>query len=63
LIAFPNFSVCNREDYGWRVRINRLLKKGRSLEEIAGEFNRKGVRKPNGAGKWTAASVRKAFIS
>ncbi len=26
--------MCNREDYGWRTRINTLLKKGKSLDEI-----------------------------
>jgi hypothetical protein len=28
--------LCNREDYGWRMRIIRMLEKGMSLEEIAG---------------------------
>ena len=27
--------LCNREDYGWRMKIRRMLDKGMSLEEIA----------------------------
>lgn len=55
--------MCNREDYAWRVRITRLLAAGRSLEEIAEELNRKGVRTPHGSKKWSPSSVRKAFVS
>lgn len=55
--------LCNREDYGWRSRINAMLKKGKSLEHIAEAFNRKGIQTPHGANKWSAASVRKAFVS
>lgn len=55
--------LCNREDYGWRMRITGLLRKGKSLEEIAEELNRKGVRPPQGRGKWSPTSVRKAFVS
>jgi hypothetical protein len=54
---------CNREDYGWRMRIRRLIEKGMSLEEIAENLNRKGVRTPHGTGKWSAANVRRAFVS
>lgn len=54
---------CNREDYGWRVRVTRLLSAGRSLQEIAVELNRKEVRAPNGSGKWSPSSVRNAFVS
>ena len=31
--------MCNREDYGWRTRINTLLRKGESLEGIAEDLN------------------------
>lgn len=55
--------LCNREDYGWRVRITKMMSDGRSLHEIASELNRKGVRTPHGSAKWTPGSVRKAFVS
>jgi DNA-binding transcriptional MerR regulator len=53
----------NREDYGWRMRIRRMLEKGMSLEEIAETLNHKRVRRPHGSAKWSAAMVRKAFVS
>ena len=40
--------LCNREDYGWRMRIRRMLEKGMSLEEIAENLNHKGIRRPHG---------------
>jgi hypothetical protein len=55
--------LCNREDYGWRMRIRRMLEKGMSLEEIAGTLNHKRVRRPHGSAKWSATTVRKAFVS
>jgi DNA-binding transcriptional MerR regulator len=55
--------LCNREDYGWRMRIRRLLEKGLSLEQIAAELNRKQIRRPHGSQTWTPAAVRKAFVS
>jgi hypothetical protein len=55
--------MCNREDHGWRTRINTLLRKGLSLGEIAEDLNMKGVRAPHGRNTWTAATVRKAFVS
>ena len=55
--------LCNREDYGWRMRIRRMLERGMSLEEIAEKLNHKGVRRPHGSQRWTATSVRKAFVS
>jgi hypothetical protein len=55
--------LCNREDYGWRMRIRRMLEKGMSLEEIAEALNKKGIRRPHGSAKWSPASVRKAFVS
>lgn len=54
---------CNNEDHGWRLRINAQLKKGKSLDEIADSLNRRKVRRPHGSPTWTAASVRKEFIS
>jgi hypothetical protein len=55
--------LCNREDYGWRMRIRRMLEKGMSLEEIAENLNRKGIRRPHGSATWSATLVRKAFVS
>jgi hypothetical protein len=55
--------LCNREDYDWRMRIRRMLEKEMSLDEIAENLNHKGVRAPHGRGKWSAATVRKAFVS
>jgi hypothetical protein len=55
--------LCNREDYGWRMRIRRMLEKGMSLEEIAENLNHKGIRRPHGNATWSATSVRKAFVS
>ena len=55
--------VCNQRDYLWRVRINAMLGKGKSLEEIAEQLNAKNVPTIHGTNRWTAASVRKAFVS
>jgi hypothetical protein len=55
--------LCNRRDYGWRVRINAMLGKQMSLEEISEELNRKKVPTIHGTNRWTAAAVRKAFVS
>jgi hypothetical protein len=55
--------LCNREDYGWRVKIRTMLDKKMSLDEIAETLNRKGVSAPHGSGKWSAATVRKWFVS
>jgi DNA-binding transcriptional MerR regulator len=51
-------------DYGWRMRIRRMLEKGMSLEEIAENLNHEGIpRPPHGSSKWSAKAVRKAFVS
>ena len=55
--------LCNRRDYEWRTRINAMLAKRMSLEEIADELNRKKVPTVHGTNPWTASSVRKAFVS
>lgn len=55
--------MCNREDYGWRTRINTLLRKGHSLQQIADDLTKKGVKAPHGRNTWTATTVRKAFVS
>ena len=59
----PSHVLCNREDYGWRVRIKRMLEKGMSLEEIAENLNHKAIRRPHGSATWSATNVRKAFVS
>jgi hypothetical protein len=55
--------VCNRRDYEWRTRINALLAKRMSLEEIAEQLNVKKVPPIHGTNCWTASAVRKAFVS
>ena len=54
---------CNNLDYGWRTRIRTLLAKGKSLAEIAEALNSKGVPPAHGTNRWTAAMVRKAYVS
>jgi recombinase len=55
--------LCNRRDYGWRMKINAMLGKGMSLEEIAARLNAQKVPTIHGTNRWTATSVRKAFAS
>ena len=55
--------LCNRRDYEWRKRINAMLGKRMSLEKIAEELNAKKVPTIHGTNRWTAAAVRKAFVS
>ena len=54
---------CNKLDYGRRTQIRTLLAKGKSLAEIAETLNRKGVPPAHGTNRWTAAMVRKAYVS
>ena len=53
----------NRRDYEWRMRINGMLGERMSLEAIAEKLNAQGVPTIHGTNRWTAASVRKAFVS
>ena len=53
----------NQRDYEWRSRINAMLEKRMSLEEIAARLNARKVPPIHGTNRWTAAAVRKAFIS
>jgi hypothetical protein len=55
--------LCNRVDPGWRKRVATMLDQDLSLEEIAAKLNAKGVKAPHGAGRWTAAGVRKTIAS
>ena len=50
-------------DYGWRTRVRTLLAKGKSLAEIAENLNRRNVLPAHGTNRWTAAMVRKAYVS
>jgi hypothetical protein len=54
---------CNHRDYLWRKKINVLLGERMSLAEIAEKLNADKVPTIHGTNKWTAASVRKAFVS
>jgi hypothetical protein len=55
--------LCNRRDYGWRMKINAMLRSRMSLEEIAAKLNADRVPTIHGTNRWTAAAVRKAFVS
>lgn len=55
--------LCNRRDFQWRKRINGMLAKRMSLDEIAEQLNADEVPTMHGSNSWTAASVRKAFVS
>jgi hypothetical protein len=55
--------LCNRRDYGWRTRIRTLLAKGKSLAEIAEAPEQQGCPPAHGTNRWTAAMVRKAYVS
>lgn len=55
--------LCNRRDYGWRMRIRAMLAKAMALEEIAEQLNRKKIQAPHGRNSWSAADVRTAFVS
>ena len=54
---------CNQRDYLWRRRINAMLAKRMSLEQIAARLNAEEVPTIHGTNRWTASSVRKAFVS
>jgi hypothetical protein len=55
--------LCNLRNHGWRMRIKALLARGKSLQEIAEELNRKDIPVPHGRNRWTAITVRKAYVS
>ena len=55
--------LCNQRDYIWRKKINVLLGTRMSLEEIAERLNAEKVPTIHGTNRWTASSVRKAFVS
>ena len=55
--------LCNQRDYGWRMKINAMLEKRMSLEEIAARLNAQKLPPIHGTNRWTATSVRKAFVS
>jgi Recombinase len=55
--------LCNRMDYGWRMRIRTMLEKGMSLEKIADELTQKGIPRPHKRQKWSPEAVRRAFVS
>ena len=57
---------CNQKDDGWRMRIRAMLEgePTMSFEAIAEALNRKKDRYvPPRANRWTAARVRKAYVS
>jgi hypothetical protein len=54
---------CNQRDYTRRKQIGELLEAGKSLKYIADTLNRKDYPPGNGRKRWTAAMVRKAYVS
>jgi hypothetical protein len=54
---------CNQRDYSRRKQIGALLAAGKPLEDIADTLNRKGVPPAHGTNQWTAAMVRKTYVS
>ena len=52
-----------QRDSTWRRKINAMLGKRMSLDEIAGKLNAQKVPTIHGTNRWTASSVRKAFVS
>ena len=54
---------CNQRDYLWRKNINAMLGERLSLEQIADRLNEQKVPPIHGTNRWTASSVRKAFVS
>jgi DNA-binding transcriptional MerR regulator len=55
--------LCNSRDYEWRTRINEMLRRRMSLNEIAAALNARNVPAIHGTNRWTPAAVRKAFVS
>lgn len=54
---------CNRTDFGWRMGVKTMLGKGKSLQQIADKLNRAGDEAAPGLTKWTAVTVRRAYVS
>jgi len=54
---------CNQIGSTWRQKINVMLGKQMSLEEIARQLNEQEVPAVHGTNRWTASSVREAFVS
>lgn len=54
---------CNQRDHLRRRQIGPLLAAGKSLKEIAETLDRKKVPPFHGTNAWTAAMVRKAYVS
>ena len=55
--------LCNQRDFKSRMKINAMLRKRMSLEQIAAQLNAQNVPPIRGRNRWTARSVRNAFIS
>ena len=55
--------LCNRRDYGWRMKIKAMLGNGLSLDLIADRLNRRSVPPPHGDAEWSARTVRKVYVS
>jgi Recombinase len=45
------------------MKINAMLGKGMSLDDIAARLNAQEIPPVHGTNRWTPAAVRKAFVS
>jgi len=54
---------CNQRDYTRRQQIGGMLAEEKSLADIADFLNRRGYPPPLHTDQWTAALVRKAYVS
>jgi hypothetical protein len=55
--------LCNARDHRLRKKLGVMFGKRMSLMQIAETLNAEGVPPIHGTNTWTAASVRKAFVS
>lgn len=56
-------TLCNRRDHEWRTQIRPMLVRHMSLDTIAEKLNQKKVPPPHGTNRWSAKTVRKAYVS
>ena len=54
---------CNQRDHLRRRQIGPMLADGKSLKQVAETLNRREVPPFHGTNRWTAAMVRKAYVS
>jgi hypothetical protein len=55
--------LCNSRDFAWCKEVGEMLAAHKPLQEIAERLNKKKVVPPYGKLKWTARTVRSAYVS